>query len=103
MVLSGLEVLGKEAVRHRRELLVAGIPLTFVPGITHLRNTQPFILCDLRELPLEGTDNATGLLLTATLWFKKSIFFFLNVFEARLLFFVKKINKNTVKKCEIIT
>lgn len=44
VVLSTLQVFGEEAVGDRGELLIAGIPLTLVSGISHFRNAQPFLL-----------------------------------------------------------
>ncbi len=44
VVLSGLQVFGEEAVGDRGEFLIAGISLTLIPGISHLRDAQPLLL-----------------------------------------------------------
>lgn len=44
VVLSSLQVFGKETVGDRGEFLIAGIPLALVPGISHLRDAQPLLL-----------------------------------------------------------
>lgn len=63
VVFSSLKMLGKETVWNRCELLVTWVPLTFVPGITHFGNTQPFILSDLGQLPLKEKETIKAPLL----------------------------------------
>lgn len=44
VILSSLQVFGKETVGDRGEFLIAGIPLALVSCISHLRDTQPLLL-----------------------------------------------------------
>lgn len=44
VVLSRLQVFGKEAVGYRGEFLIAGISLALIPGVSNFRNAQPLFL-----------------------------------------------------------
>lgn len=44
VVLSSLQVFGEEAVGDRGEFLIARVSLTFIPGVSHLRDAQPLLL-----------------------------------------------------------
>lgn len=44
VVLSGLQVFGEEAIGDRSELLITGVPLPLIPGVSHLRDAQPLRL-----------------------------------------------------------
>lgn len=62
VVLSSLQMLGKETVGDRGEFLIARVPLTFIPGISHLRDAQPFLLWHLCQLSLcrDGKEDKEG-------------------------------------------
>lgn len=52
VVLSSLQVFGKEAVGDRSEFFIAGISLAFIPGIANLRDAQPLLFWHLCQFPL---------------------------------------------------